>query len=441
MNEQGNERNELKHVVVIGLGYVGLPLALAACDAGHRVTGIDTDADRIEALRNHSTYIDDITSASIAAATRLTVSTDASGNGPADVVIITVPTPLVDGVPDLSAVEAASRSAGSLIVSGSLVVLESTSYPGTTEDLMVPILEAESGLVAGSDFDVGFSPERIDPGRLDWTLVTTPKLVAGIDERSLDAVDDFYSTIVDVTVRMAGTREAEMAKLLENTFRHVNIALVNELAISARALGIDVADMLDGAATKPFGFMSFRPGPGVGGHCLPVDPTYLSWQFERMLGAPTRFIEVANDINRSMPEHVVKRVQLGLNDRSMAVRGSSILVLGMAYKKNTADCRQTPALEIIERLVGLGAAVSVHDNHVDPEAVPDGVDRLDRIDTPSVGSFDAVVLVTDHDDVDYDLVASAAQWVFDSRHRMTGRNVEPLWARTSPVWQAPDPTS
>jgi len=415
-----------RHVVVIGLGYVGLPLALAACDAGHRVTGFDTDIDRVAMLRNHSSYIDDIASSALVHATSFTATATADDIERADVVVITVPTPLVDGDPDLTAVESASRCAGRLISAGSLVVLESTSYPGTTEDLMVPILEAESTLAAGRDFFVGFSSERIDPGRQDWTLVTTPKLVAGIDGASLDAVDEFYSGVVDVTVRMAGTREAEMAKLLENTFRHVNIALVNELAVSARALGIDVANMLDGAATKPFGFMSFRPGPGVGGHCLPVDPTYLSWQFERKLGAPTRFIEVANDINRAMPEHVVKRVQLGLNDRSLAVRGSSILVLGMAYKKNTADCRQTPAATIIDRFLELGADVSVHDRHVKQADIHQGATELEELSASSLATFDAVVLVTDHDDVDYTLVADSASWVFDARHRMIGANVEPL---------------
>ena len=306
------------------------------------------------------------------------------------------------------------------------MILESTTFPGTTEEVVGPILTGESGLIPGSDFHLGYSPERIDPGNATWDFVRTPKVVSGVDQASLDAVTSFYGQLVDTVVPVSGTMEAELTKLLENTFRHVNIALVNELAVHARSLGIDFWEVIEAASTKPFGFMPFRPGPGVGGHCLPVDPTFLSWRFERRLGTPSRFIKVANEINTEMPAYVVQRVQAGLNDRCKPVKGSRILVLGLAYKPNSNDARETPAEHVIQGLIDLGAIVEIHDTHViDPE-LPVGVDLVD-LTAARLAHADAVVLLTDHDDVDYDLVMAEADYVFDSRNRLTAAaNVDVL---------------
>ena len=269
---------------------------------------------------------------------------DAAGLGEFDVALITVPTPLADGVPDLRPITAAAERIGPLVRPGCLVVLESTTYPGTTDELLAPLLERASGLKAGVDFHVGFSPERIDPGNSEWTMVRIPKVVSGLTPGCLDATEAFYRRLVEHTVPVSSTRVAELTKLLENTFRHVNIALVNELAIHARALGIDIWEAIDATATKPFGYLPFRPGPGVGGHCLPIDPSYLSWRIERQLGVTARFVVTANDVNQQMPGYVVRRVQDGLNERRTAVNGARILVLGLAYKKNTNDARETPAV-------------------------------------------------------------------------------------------------
>jgi UDP-N-acetyl-D-mannosaminuronic acid dehydrogenase/UDP-N-acetyl-D-glucosamine dehydrogenase len=305
------------------------------------------------------------------------------------------------------------------------VVLESTTYPGTTEELFVPLLEQESGLTAGRDFAVGYSPERIDPGNQRWTFVTTPKLIAGIDEASLVAVDALYSRLVDKTVPVSSPREAELAKLLENTFRHVNIALVNEVAMFAGELGIDVWAAIDAASTKPFGFLRFTPGPGVGGHCLPVDPTYLSWQVRRRLHRTFRFVELANDINEHMPDYVVRRVSQALSRRYKTLRGSKVLLLGIAYKANTGDLRGSPGLRVLTLLTRLGANVDVVDTHVEPHRCPAGVKPV-PLSEDCLRRADAVVLLADHDDVDYALVERFGTCVIDTRHRLTGRLVEHL---------------
>jgi nucleotide sugar dehydrogenase len=297
-------------VVVIGLGYVGLPLAMRAVAVGHRVVGVDLDRDRIKFLLGGESYIDDVSDADVAdalASERFRPTGDATDAAGFDVAVITVPTPLRDGNPDLSYIESAARSLAPHIRAGALVVLESTTYPGTTEEIVAPILEEGSGLVAGSDFRLGYSPERIDPGNPVWSLVNTPKVVSGVDEGSRRAVDAFYRSIVDRTVPVSGTREAELTKLLENTYRHVNVALVNELAVFAADLGIDIWEVLEAAGTKPFGFQRFDPGPGVGGHCLPIDPSYLSWRVKRSTGHSFRFVELANDVNDHMPEYLVRR--------------------------------------------------------------------------------------------------------------------------------------
>ncbi|MEK6342376.1 MAG: nucleotide sugar dehydrogenase, partial [Curtobacterium sp.] len=287
------------------------------------------------------------------------------------------------------------------------------TYPGTTEQLVVPILERVSGLVAGRDFSVGYSPERIDPGNPTWGFVNTPKVVAGMDDASLRRVQDFYDSLVEQTVPVAGTREAELTKLLENTFRHVNIALVNELAVFASELGVDIWESIDAAATKPFGFMKFTPGPGVGGHCLPIDPSYLSWEVKRSLGKTFRFVELANDVNEHMPDHVVARATSMLNDRRKAVRGSRIALVGLSYKKNSGDTREAPSARVIELLRGLGAELIGIDPHVEDHRWPSEVQRVEPTADALVGT-DLAVVLTDHDDVDLSILTGIP--TFDSRN-------------------------
>jgi UDP-N-acetyl-D-glucosamine dehydrogenase len=415
-------------VLVVGQGYVGVPLALRAVEVGDDVTAYDVDERRVAVLRAGRSHVSDVADDDVrrALATgRYRPVSEAAGIEAPEIMVITVPTPLTDGVPDLSPIREAAELLGPLVRPECTVILESTTYPGTTDELLAPTLEALSGLKAGVDFHVGYSPERIDPGNHEWTLVSTPKVVSGLTPSSLAAVESFYSRLVVRTVAVTSTRVAELTKLLENTFRHVNVALVNELAVHARAMGIDIWEAIEAASTKPFGFTAFHPGPGVGGHCLPIDPSYLSWRIERQLGVTSRFVVTANDINQHMPAYVVKRVQLGLNARRKAVNGACVLVLGIAYKKNTNDARETPADAVVRGLVELGADVVVHDDHVGRHEldlvaprVPLSVDVVERCD--------AVVLVTDHDDVDYDMVAGHAQYVFDARNRMRGDCVEPL---------------
>ncbi|HST64571.1 MAG TPA: nucleotide sugar dehydrogenase [Mycobacteriales bacterium] len=416
-------------VVICGQGYVGLPLAVRAARAGHQVVGYDVDTDRIGRLQAGRSYVDDVPSellAEVLASGSYRASTEAKSLGGFDVAVITVPTPLREGVPDLSYIESSARTLARFLRPGATVVLESTTYPGTTEDVVARILEEGSGMTAGEDFHLGYSPERIDPGNETWTVENTPKVVSGIDEMSLKAVEAFYSTVVERTVPVSSCKAAELAKLLENTFRHVNIALVNEIAVFAHGLGIDVWEAIDAASTKPFGFMRFTPGPGVGGHCLPIDPSYLSWRVERALGQSFRFVELANDINNHMPDYVVQRLVLSLNDRSKAMRGSRVLVLGLAYKKNTGDARESPAARVVTLLADMGAQV----RGADPFVVEGhGLDeRMTRVElTPQeVAAADAVVLLTDHDTFDLDMVAAAGTLVLDTRHRMSGANVEHL---------------
>jgi len=342
-----------------------------------------------------------------------------------DVAVMSVPTPMGEGVPDLSYIESAAGAIAPHVTVGSTVILESTTYPGTTEELVGPILEAGSGLTVGTDFHLGYSPERIDPGNPTWRLENTPKVVSGVDDASLAAVQGFFDRIVERTVPVRGTREAELTKLLENTFRHVNIALVNELAMFARDLGIDVWDAIDAASTKPFGYMRFTPGPGVGGHCLPIDPSYLSWQVERSLGQTFRFVELANDVNEHMPDYVVRRVQAMLNDRRMAVNGSTILVYGLAYKANTSDARETPTRPIIDKFQGLGATVRLVDPHVADGQVPDGVERCTGT-ASDLTAADLIVYLVDHDDHDTASIVASGVPVLDCRHALDGADVEHL---------------
>ncbi|MEZ5341248.1 MAG: nucleotide sugar dehydrogenase [Acidimicrobiales bacterium] len=415
-------------VVVIGQGYVGLPVAMRAVDVGYDVVGFDLDKRKIDGLNAGKSHIDDITDADIAAALatgRYVASIDEASVANFDIAVITVPTPLRDGAPDLSYIESAGEILGRALRPGATVILESTTFPGTTEEVLAPILDGATGLTHGTDYQLGFSPERIDPGNTEWDFKRTPKVVSGVNATSLAAVKEFYDNVCDTTVPVSGTREAELAKLLENTFRHVNIALVNEIGIHARALGIDMWDVIDAAKTKPFGFMPFYPGPGVGGHCLPIDPSYLSWQVERTLRTVSRFVKIANDVNDHMPDYVVKRVQLGLNKRKKAVNGANVLVLGVAYKKNSNDARETPSTQVIEQLLELGANVTVHDSHVDGFHLDAQAARVD-LTIETIKNADAIVLITDHDDVDYDLILANADYIFDARHRIFGDNVEQL---------------
>jgi UDP-N-acetyl-D-glucosamine dehydrogenase len=416
-------------VVVAGLGYVGLPLAMRAAAAGHQVAGYDTDPVRVKRLEAGESYVEDVSACELAAALesgRFRPSANADDCDGFDVAVITVPTPLRDGLPDLACVEAASRTLARYLRPGATVIVESTSYPGTTQEQVLTWLEDGSGLIAGTDFHLGYSPERIDPGNRGWTLATTPKIVSGIDTGSLAAVEDFYAGIVDRTVAVSSPREAELAKLIENTFRHVNIALMNELAMFGRELGVDVWEAIDAASTKPFGFMRFSPGPGVGGHCLPIDPSYLSWRVERTLGQRFRFVELANDINSHMPDYVVRRLLLALNGRGRPVSGSRILLLGLAYKKNTGDARESPAIRVADLLLRMGAVVRAADPLVTETAVVDlAVTRVEA--TPEeIAAADLVLLLTDHDAFSAVDVSRHARYVLDCRRMLCGPNVETL---------------
>ena len=416
-------------VVVVGLGYVGLPLAMRAAQVGHRVVGYDVDEGRVKQLAAGESYVEDVPSAELQQALdsgRFQPSTDGRACAGFDVAVVAAPTPLRDGLPDLTYLEDASRTLARYLRPGATVVIESTSYPGTTQETVQPLLEEGSGLLGGRDFHLGFSPERIDPGNATWTLVTTPKIVSGIDADSLRVIREFYDTIVDRTVPVSSPREAELAKLVENTFRHINIAMVNELAMYAHDLGINVWEAIEAAATKPFGFMPFTPGPGVGGHCLPIDPSYLNWRVERALGKSFRFVELADDINRHMPDYVAHRLMLAFNERGRAVRGARILLLGLAYKKNTGDARESPAVRVAQLLGAMGADLRAADPHVVEGTAVDGLVTRVEFTPGELADADAVLLLTDHDAFDYDLVVQHASFVFDCRRKVSGANVETL---------------
>lgn len=404
-------------LVVIGQGYVGLPVSMRAVEVGHDVVGLDLSQSRIDDLSNGRSYVEDITAAEVQAALdsgRFLPSRDYKDAADFDVAVITVPTPLKDSLPDLRFIEASGASLSEHIRPGATVILESTTYPGTTDELLVPILEEGSGLKAGEDFFVGYSPERIDPGRKDWTFQTTPKVVSGLNEASLEKVRDFYGTIIDTPVPVKGTREAELTKLMENTFRHVNIALVNELAVFAHQLNVDIWDAIRAANTKPFGFMKFTPGPGVGGHCLPVDPSYLSWAVKKDLGQTFRFIELANTVNENQPAHVVERAMQLLNMDRKPLNGSKVALVGLAYKKDSSDLRESPSDAIMSLLRGFGAELSALDSWIPERAWPDDVARLRAED--ELASMDLVLVLTDHSDVDYEKVVATGARVFDTRN-------------------------
>lgn len=417
-----------ERVVVIGQGYVGLPVAIRAVEAGFDVVGLELDPAKVAKLAAGDSHVEDITDERLRAALdtgRYSASSDVEALKAFDFAVISVPTPMSEGAPDLSYIETASATVAPYITVGATIILESTTYPGTTEELALPILEAGSGLTAGVDFHLGYSPERIDPGNARYRLENTPKVVSGMNAASLERVKYLFDQLVEETVPVSGTREAELTKLLENTFRHVNIALVNELAMFAKDLGINVWEAIDAASTKPFGFMRFTPGPGVGGHCLPIDPSYLSWQVERQLGQTFRFVELANDVNSHMPDYVVRRVQATLNEAERSVKGSTILIYGLAYKANTGDARETPSKPICELLVGLGANVNVVDPHVDDRQFPVGVTRVGG-SAEELRAADLVLFLVDHAEFDQQAIVDSASSVLDCRHALHGANVEHL---------------
>jgi UDP-N-acetyl-D-glucosamine dehydrogenase len=411
------ERRELK-VAVVGLGYVGLPLAVRFAELGFEVVGVDLDTAKIDALERGESYIDDVPAAVVADCVKrgkLRATTDPAVYAEVDAISICVPTPLSKfRDPDLGSVLAVADALAPRVRPGQLVVLESTTYPGTTEEMLLPKLES-GGLVAGKDFFLAFSPERVDPGRRDFMMKNTPRVVGGLTADCRAAAAAVYGAAIDDVVLVSSPRTAEMAKLLENTFRSVNIALVNELAIMCDRLGIDVFEVIQAASSKPFGFMPFWPGPGLGGHCLPIDPLYLSWKM-RSLDYRARFIEVADEINRSMPHYVVNKVFHALNGVSKAVRGARILVLGVAYKRDVDDVRESPAFEILIELKKLGAVVEYHDPHV-PHFELEGR-RLDSValDDAALDGCDAALIVTDHRTIDWRRVVQRAPLVVDTRN-------------------------
>jgi UDP-N-acetyl-D-glucosamine dehydrogenase len=404
-------------VVIVGQGYVGLPLAVAAAAVGMDVTGVDLDKRRVDQLNAGKSPVGDVsdeTLGGLVRAGRYRAAVEFDAVAEADVVVLCVPTPYHETGPDLSYVEGAAGSVGAFLREGALVILESTTYPGTTEEVLRPILESASGLRVGADFHLAFSPERIDPGNETYGLRNTPKIVGGLSDEGTDRAAEFYGAFVDTVVRVSNPKTAEMAKLLENTFRHINIALVNELAILSQDLGVDIWEVIEAAASKPFGFMPFYPGPGVGGHCIPVDPLYLSWRV-RQFGGAAKFIELARDVNAAMPAYCVTRVQDLLNERGKALNGARILVLGVAYKPNVSDLRESPALPILDLLIKKGADVAFSDPFVDQVATKAQI--LESVDAwREVERADCVLIVTAHSVVDHEGLARHAKLVFDTRH-------------------------
>ena len=412
-------------VAIMGLGYVGLPLAVVFGNAGFHVTGIDPDGRKVESLLKGKSYIQDVPSADIARlvnAGKLTATTDFAALREADAVSICVPTPLrKTGDPDLSFIVSATEELAKYIHPGMVVVLESTTYPGTTRELMLPRLTQHGNLIAGEDFFLAFSPERVDPGREDWTTINTPKVIGGITRTCSEVAAAWYSQALQTVVPVSSAESAEMAKLLENTFRMVNIGLVNEMALMSDKLGVDVWEVIRAAASKPFGFMPFYPGPGLGGHCIPIDPLYLSWKL-KTLNYTARFIELASEINTSMPVYVVEKVSAALNDESKAVRGSTIVVLGIAYKRDVDDVRESPALDVISLLEKRGAKVVFHDPHVEKVRMEDeAIMQRSEYSDALLESADCVVIVTDHSTYDWQHVLDHSRLVVDTRHATAPR--------------------
>ena len=384
-----------KDLGVIGLGYVGLPLVVESCNSRLKVFGYDNNSSKVESLKKGTSPIEDISDVSLQDALEkgLIVSDSPKELIDCEHIVISVPTPLTDYQPDLSYVKAAARTIAENISKEQVIILESTTYPGTTIEVLIPEIESISKLKAGKDFYVGYSPERIDPGNKIWNFKNTPKIVSGIDETSASKIKTFYEKIIDEVVLVSGTKEAEMVKLLENTYRHVNIAFINELAILCNMLEIDIWEVIEAAKTKPFGFESFRPGPGVGGHCIPIDPNYLSFK-TRQIGKPVRFVELAQEINNTMPTYIVGRILEMMNSLQKPMKNSNILILGVAYKKDISDIRESPSIKIIENLHSKGVNVSYYDPFVDSIKLNTSVKK--EKDTKNFNTYDLILFHTAH---------------------------------------------
>jgi len=408
-------------IAILGMGYVGLPLAAVFAEAGFDVVGIDPHAAKVETLNKGTSYIQDVPSEQVARLVkdhRLRATTDFAAILQADAVSVCVPTPLrKTGDPDLSFILSAADELAKYVHLGMIIVLESTTYPGTTREIMLPKLTEISGLTIGEDFFLAFSPERVDPGREDWTTINTPKVIGGITSHCTDIAVSWYGQALQNVVPVSSAEVAEMTKLLENTFRMINIGMVNEMAIMCNRLGIDVWEVIDAAATKPFGFMKFTPGPGLGGHCIPIDPLYLSWKL-RSLNYTARFIELASEINTGMPRYVVNKVQDALNEHGKPLKNSRVLVLGAAYKPDIDDLRESPALDVIGLLHQKGARVEYHDPYIS-SLDEDGIQYSSVSDlTSAVGSADCVVIVTNHSSYDYSQILEKAPLIVDTRNAL-----------------------
>ena len=414
-------RDRSARVAILGLGYVGLPLAVVFAEAGFTVTGIDPDQRKVDKIYRGESYIQDVLNEQVShlvSTGKLKASSEFDLLKEIDAVSICVPTPLrKTGDPDLSYILSATEELAKYMHPKMVVVLESTTYPGTTREILLPKLGEERGLKVGEDFFLAFSPERVDPGRKDWTTLNTPKVIGGITPACSEVASLWYSQALQTAVPVSSAEVAEMAKLLENTYRMINIGLVNEMAIMCDRLGVDVWEVIDAAATKPFGFMKFTPGPGLGGHCIPIDPLYLSWKL-RALNYTARFIELASEINTSMPRYVVTKVQDALNEQQKPLKGSSVLVLGAAYKPDIDDLRESPALDIIGLLEKKGARVCYHDPFI-PNIQHDSrelVSVSDLMDT--VRSVDCVVIITNHSSYDYPAILNEAKLIVDTRNAL-----------------------
>ncbi|MGO1543377.1 MAG: nucleotide sugar dehydrogenase [Gulosibacter sp.] len=405
-------------ITIVGQGYVGLPLAQAAVNTGRKVWGFDVSQGLVAQLNSGTSHIDDLSNEDVRRMREqgFEATCDASCMRESSVIVVCVPTPLGEGgSPDLSMVQSAMSTIANNLSQDALVILESTTYPGTTDMLCQPLLETESGMTCGSDFYLAFSPERVDPGRTDYGITNTPKLVGGVTPEATDRAAGFYASFIDTVVPVKSSREAETAKLLENTFRHVNIALVNEMAKFCNDLDIDIWEVIRGAATKPFGFMKFTPGPGVGGHCIPIDPNYLSYEVRRRLGYPFRFVELAQEINNSMPKYVVTRIVRLLNEQAKAVNGANVLLLGVTYKADIADQRESPAVPLANDLVALGAKLKFHDPYVKRWRLGTCALNVEPDLEAALASADLVVILQNHASYDLDAVVGAGTPVLDTR--------------------------